>query len=124
MSFTEDRSCELTVASYQKCVRKLAAGEVKRVMQRGPLMGYFLCCPSCGGSATYLDREMDYVEDPPKEVPLKFQQRRRLVATNCPKQCYFCKRWLFIRDGWLHAKTTLPAEQAAAESAWRIGGVS
>ena len=108
----EDASIVLTAASYQKCVRKLQRGEVKRVMQRGPLMGYFLSCPGCNGVATYLDKEMDYVEEPPKTVPLKFQQRRALIATNKPHRCYFCKRWIYVRDGVMHAVTRLPSDLA------------
>jgi hypothetical protein len=51
---------ELTVASYQKCSRLLAKGEVKRVMQRGPLVGYFLACPACGFSASYLEDDAGF----------------------------------------------------------------
>jgi hypothetical protein len=95
---------ELTVASYQKCSRLLDKGEVKRCMQRGPLVGYYLACPACGFSGVYLDEECDFSEQPPKtEVIHDPAKRRKLVGIGRSPSCFRCKRLLRIEEGFLEA---------------------
>jgi hypothetical protein len=92
---------ELTPVSYQKCSKLLVAGEVKRVMQSGPLIGYFLACPACGFACAYLDEACGYVEDPPKTVVTRAV--RKLVAITHPPTCFRCKRTLHVEGGFLEA---------------------
>ncbi len=87
---------ELTHASYQKCSRTLERGEVKRVMQRGPLVGYFLACPACGFSASYLHDAVGYVEDPPTGTMLRAGERHWLVGIERPPACYKCRLLLRV----------------------------
>jgi hypothetical protein len=106
----------LTVAHFQKCSRHLKPGEVKRVMQRGPLQGYMICCPApsampnaaargeaCGFTGTYLAREAGFVEDPPSAVRVEDPRDRRIVATTGPLSCFRCHRSLRVVDGVLEA---------------------
>lgn len=88
----------LTIAAYQKCSRLLAKGEVKRVMQRGPLVGYFIACPACGFSASYLDDACGYIEQhlsPKERIP------HRLVGITKPPMCFKCHGYLCVEGGQL-----------------------
>lgn len=96
-------SVPLTRASYQKCSRELLPGEVKRVMQRGPLVSYFIACPACGLSAAYLHSAVGFREEPPAEVPLRQGEHRALVGVGDPPDCYRCRRVLVVVDGRLEA---------------------
>lgn len=93
----------LTFASFQKCSRELERGEVKRCMQRGPLplVGYFLACPACGYSASYLDCEVGFVEEPVEIDGLAY---KRVVMIERPPACFSCKRLLVIADGFFEAR--------------------
>jgi hypothetical protein len=106
----------LTPAHFQKCSRKLTPGEVKRVMQRGPLQGYMVACPApssfpearargeaCGFVGTYLDRAVGFVEDPPADVFVADSRQRRVVATRHPMRCFRCQRELRVVDGVMEA---------------------
>lgn len=105
----KDAKAPLTVASYQKCSRTLAPGEVKRVMQRGPLVGYFLACPACGFSASYLDEQCGFEEDPPKGVMLHdLRVQRVILSIKTPPRCFRCRRYLRVVDGHLEAVSEAP----------------
>lgn len=94
----------LTFAAYQKCSRLLVKGEVKRVMQRGPLVGYFLACPACGFSASYIEDQCGFVEDPPKTVMMRVgDPQRQLISITNPPRCYKCHRHLRVVDHHLEA---------------------
>lgn len=93
-------SAPLTAAAYHKCTRELAKGEVKRCVQRGPLIGYFMACPACGFSAAYLHDDVDYEEDPPSVEP---KYPKRITAINKPPACFMCKRKLVVANGQLEA---------------------
>lgn len=103
-------SFPLTVASYKKCARFLARGEVKRNPQRGSiLIGYVIGCPACGFSA-WINHEScgtqvgaGFVEDPPTSVVLAPSVPRRIVAMTTPQRCVRCKRTIRIVDGRLEA---------------------
>jgi hypothetical protein len=103
--FGTPASCTLTVQSYRTCAARLKPGEVKRVPQRSaPLIGYMIACPSCGLVAPYLDREMGYIEDPPKGVPVRDTQvRRRLTDTTGGRACHGCALMLRVQGGVLEA---------------------
>lgn len=101
---------ELVLASYAKCSRTLERGEVKRVMQRGPLIGYFLCCPSCGFAASYLDEDSgsikgcDFIELPPKTEPLlDLKKSRELIFITHLPICFRCHRILRVLNGFLES---------------------
>lgn len=103
----------LTVASYKKCSRFLARGEVKRNPQRGSiLIGYVIGCPACGFSA-WVNHEScgtqvgaAFVEDPPSNAILSPKVSRRIVAMGVPQRCVRCKRTIRIRDGHIEATET------------------
>lgn len=96
----------LTAASAQTCSRKLVRGQVKRVMQRGPLIGYFLCCPACGFSASYLHESeafeggVGFVEEPAD--PLLFP--KTIVRFERPPRCMSCQRLLVVEGGFFEAR--------------------
>lgn len=90
----------LTVAAYQKCTRLLVKGEVKRVMQRGPLVGYFIACPACGFSASYLHDEVTYVE----ELAPAGTWPHKLVGIEKPPVCFKCHAYLCVEGGVLVAR--------------------
>lgn len=87
------------------CARTLKKGDVKRVMQRGPFVGYFLCCPGCQFTASYLDDACQFVEDPPHPEPLPpGVELRRLVGITNPPACFKCRRLIRVgKDGALEA---------------------
>lgn len=87
----------LTAASYQKCSRTLARGEVKRVMQRGPLVGYYIGCPACGFVGCHLDDECGFVE------ATGIGGRPMVVAIQRPPRCYRCQRVLVVESDRLLA---------------------
>jgi hypothetical protein len=103
-------SFPLTVASYKKCSRFLARGEVKRNPQRGALLiGYVIGCPACGWSA-WINHEdcgtqkgAAFVEDPPTEERVSLTVVRRIVSMANPQLCIRCKRHIRVRDGKLEA---------------------
>lgn len=105
MAFRDPAAIPLTVHSYRTCAAKLAPGEVKRIPQRSaPLIGYQIACPSCGARCPYQDKNLVFIEDPPKDVPVRDTQvRRRLIDTELSYPCYGCKLYLFVRGGVLHA---------------------
>jgi hypothetical protein len=76
---------------------------VKRVLQRGPLVGYFLACPACGFAAPYLDEDVGYREEPPAGQPLPAGSYRALVGIDVPPACARCRRRLRVADGALEA---------------------
>lgn len=86
----------LTIASYQTCLSKLGKGQVKRVLQRGPLVGYYLACPSCNGAFAYLHDKCGFVEAEPY---VGTSWPRRLVGVERPPTCYHCKATLSIESG-------------------------
>ncbi len=92
----------IQVAHTQKCARKLARGEVKRVMGRGPLVGYYIACPACGFSAAYLEDTL-----PPghscRFVETGADAPFTLVGITNPPPCYSCHRILRVVDGQLQA---------------------
>lgn len=83
---------ELTAASFRTCSRELAKGQVKRCMQRGPLVGYYIACPGCGFIATYLHEDVGYVETPTD--PLTYP--KKLIKIERPPKCYSCKRSISV----------------------------
>ena len=97
----------LTSVSYVKCSRLMTPGDVKRVTQTGPLIGYLLCCPACAFAGTYLHEDcgsapgVGYVEDPPTDTI--YPAPRRIVALSCPPTCFRCRRMLRVTDGFLEA---------------------
>lgn len=88
--------CPLTVASYQKCLATLDRGQVKRVIQRGPLVGYYLCCPSCGWASAYLHEKCGFAEAEPY---VGTSWPRRLVGITNPPTCHKCRSVLSIESG-------------------------
>lgn len=94
-------SSPLTLASSQKCTRELRRGEIKRCMQRGPLVGYFIGCPACGFVASYLDEAVGYEEDPPAPGT---RWPRLLIGIRVPPACFMCKARLGIEGGALVAR--------------------
>jgi hypothetical protein len=94
---------ELTVASYQRCNRSLQAGEVKRVMQRGPLVGYYIGCPACGFSASYLDEVVGFLEEPAKTIVLPVGAPRKLVKIERPPSCFRCRRRIRVEGDFIEA---------------------
>lgn len=86
----------LTIASYQTCLAKLERGQIKRVLQRGPLVGYYLACPACNFAGSYLDEKVGFLEAEPY-VGTKWP--RRLVGIKNPPKCYHCRAWLSIESG-------------------------
>lgn len=83
--------------SLRKCSRLLEPGELKRVPQLGPLVGYFIACPACGFPAPYLDDEVGYVEEPPKEKTLYAgSPQRELRGLERPPRCFRCKLLLRV----------------------------
>lgn len=86
-------SSPLTCASYQQCSRTLRRGQVKRVSQRGPLVGYFLACPACGFSAAYLDDACGFREVPREEGA---RPARALVGVAHPPTCFSCHALLSV----------------------------
>lgn len=107
-------SVELTVASYKKCSRLLKRGEIKRSMQRGPLIGYFLACPACAYACSYVHEDcgvqkgVGYIEDPPTDQPHHGTEPRKLVGMMRPPTCFRCKRVIRVRDGRLETVETDP----------------
>lgn len=97
MADDEIFSAELTLASYQTCSRKLVRGQVKRVLQRGPLIGYFIACPACGFVASYLHDECDFAE-------AKVGGREILTRIQRNPRCYSCRRVLDVESGRLLAR--------------------
>lgn len=83
---------ELTHADYLKCNREIARGQVKRVIMRGPLVGYYFGCPACGFIASYLHDDCGFHEMP--EGKLAFP--KTLVRIDNPPTCYSCQRFLTI----------------------------
>ena len=49
-------------AAPRTCYRDLVKGEVKRCLARGPLVGYWICCPACGRTNQYLDSQHGFSE--------------------------------------------------------------
>lgn len=90
----------LTFASFQKCTRELAKGELKRVVQRGPLIGYFMACPACGFSASYLDSECGFIE---RAVEVDGVQYMRAVGVQRPPVCFHCRRLITINGDMFEA---------------------
>lgn len=86
----------LTIASYQKCLSLLGRGQVKRVLQRGPLVGYYLACPSCNGAFSYLHDKCSFVEAEPY---VGTSWPRRLVGIERPPRCYHCCAILTVESG-------------------------
>jgi uncharacterized protein YbaR (Trm112 family) len=86
----------LTAASYQKCLTLLQRGQVKRVLQRGPLVGYYLACPSCNGAFSYLHEKHGFVETDPLDGAA---WPRQLVGVERPLCCYHCRSILTIERG-------------------------
>lgn len=78
---------QLTHAHFAKCSKTLAPGELKRCMQRGPLISFYIGCPTCGFIATYLHSDVGYVETPVD--PLVFPKVLRGMTN--PPRCYGCK---------------------------------
>jgi hypothetical protein len=108
-------SYALTLASYMKCSRLLKRGEVKRALQRGPLIGYVIGCPACGFSCSYVHEDcgsqkgVGYIEDPPTEVVVHdFKTVRKLVGMQRNPTCVRCHRTIRIRDGQLQAVEERP----------------
>ena len=79
----------LTAASYKTCSRTLARGDVKRVTQRGPLVGYFIGCPSCGFVASYLNDEVGFREE-------RAGTEVRLAGIDHPPRCAGCRLELHV----------------------------
>jgi hypothetical protein len=109
--------CPLDTASYRTCSARLKPGQVKRVMQRGPLQGYVICCPgpsplpmeaaageACGFVGSYLDRVMGYVEEPPGTARLAVGQQRKLIASTHETPCFRCRRLLSVKDGAIEVR--------------------
>lgn len=90
----------LVAVAASFCHRDLKPGNVKRVMWRGPLVGYYLCCPACAWSATYLESDVGFVELPAlaagPNAPI-------LLAFRSPPACSRCARVLTVRDDYLEA---------------------
>lgn len=95
----------LTFASFQKCSRELVRGELKRVVQRGPLVGYFMACPACGFSASYLESECGFIEEP---VIVEGKSYMRAVGVTRPPPCFKCRCKLTITDGNFEAYDDTP----------------
>lgn len=90
---------KLTVASYQACSRLLRKGQVKRVSGRvGPLVGYFLACPFCGFSASYLHEKHGYIEGEPAPGT---KWPRPLLGMTKPAKCFSCQGVISVENGEL-----------------------
>lgn len=83
----------LVAVSVSFCHRDLKPGNVKRVMWRGPLVGYYLCCPACAWSATYLESDVGFVEIIP---PAASPRSAILVGFDRPPPCARCARILRV----------------------------
>jgi hypothetical protein len=89
----------LALAAYQACTRLLKKGQVKRVSGRvGPLVGYFLACPFCGFSASYLHEKHVFVEGEPAPGT-KFP--RPLLRMENPATCFSCRGLISVEGGEL-----------------------
>lgn len=97
----------LTLAAYQKCTRLLEKGEIKRVSQRGPLVGYFIACPACGFSASYIHDQCGFVE----EVVPQFTWPRKLLGITTPPTCFKCHGYICIEGGALVTRGGLPCSR-------------
>ena len=84
----------LTHAPFRKCPRDLARGEVKRVMQRGPLVGYYVGCPACGFVASYLHDACGFLEE--RSAPTTVLT---LVGVERPPACLKCGLRLRVEGG-------------------------
>ncbi len=97
----------LTAESYKSCSRTLQPGQVKRVLQRGPLVGYIIACPACGFAGTFLHESCHagegsgFVERP--TGPLAPGQVRELVSTTRDAPCFRCRRSIRVVAGTLEA---------------------
>lgn len=80
----------LTAASYQKCLATLERGQVKRVLQRGPLVGYYLTCPVCSSAFAYLHDKHKFSETAP---PV-----RMLTGVERSPKCFKCGSMLSIES--------------------------
>lgn len=84
----------------RRCSQTLMRGEVKRVPQTGALVGYFVCCPACGFTSSFLDEELHAEEVPDKR---ETSRTRALLAT-WPVSCLSCKRQIQITTNWIEAR--------------------
>lgn len=76
------------------CPRDMVRGQVKRCVHRGPLVGYYIACPSCGFKATYLDEDVLFIEEC---AVLGSAYPKRLLRMTKPPPCYRCKLLLSVR---------------------------
>ncbi|NUP12898.1 MAG: hypothetical protein HOW73_43215 [Polyangiaceae bacterium] len=75
------------------CVREMPPGQVKRVPQRGGLVGYFIACPGCRFIASYLDDHHGFLEEcvlPGHTTPVK------LVGIEKPPRCFRCRKSITV----------------------------
>lgn len=99
-------SAPLAFAHPQACIRELPRGSVKRLFARGPLIGYYVVCPSCGFPGAYPTEQAGWQEGPPvsdealapsgQTVSI---QRAGSLASERPVECFGCRGWLRVVDG-------------------------
>lgn len=100
-----------------RCVRRMHRGQVKRTPSRGPLVGYSIVCPACGGIRIYLhdrwkfregpwtvsvkplldERHDDGDEDAPPPALVNVHHPTGLSADPIP--CNRCGHTITIKDG-------------------------
>lgn len=91
----EDADLPINHATVRACPRKLKPGWVKRYMFDGPLVSYYIACPSCGFVDTWpdLDNESGFYESGGK-----------LVAARRAHRCIICGRTIRIAEGRIRAR--------------------
>lgn len=110
---TPPASLPVAFAHPQRCVRKLARGEVKRLFGAGALHGYYVACPWCGFTALWLQGEADFAEDGTAESsspkvtggPALAFRHPRLVSARAELRCPSCRVGARLEGGqWARAE--------------------
>lgn len=94
---TEDATLLCEIAPLKSCPRRLRAGQVKRYLSKGPLVGYMVACPSCGFIELHLKERAGFVEE-----------EGVLVCTTSAVGCMLCGRSIrvFTEEGVLRISAT------------------
>jgi len=76
------------------CHRKLVPGQVKRLLQTGGLVGYWVACPACTRIRQYPDSDVGFIE-----TPASPGGPRTILGTRSPLRCEACGVLVQIGDG-------------------------